>query len=338
MKKLLLAIGLWIATATGAMCQGTLPIALTQQVNINGQPLAGALLYTYVQGTVATPQTTYADSGLTVANPWPLQADQTGRLPMFYMATGSVHARLTDSTGLQVFDYPNMLVIGAAGGGGGGAAVDPTSVLATGDLKVKYGTGSLSGFVRANGLTIGSAVSGATERANADTQNLFVYLYNADPNLVVSGGRTSNALNDFNANKTITLPDWRGRAIAALGDMGNAATSVLTATFAGCNNGVTTLGSACGSQSQTLGTSNLPPYTPAGTITNGAITVTSNQQGVNSGATTLNNQASGTVGTFSQTLTATQAASTFTGNAQGGTSTPFSQIQPIMLATIYIKL
>ena len=81
----------------GAVAQGIIPVALAQQVNGNGQPLTGALLYTYVVGTVATPQNTYQDSGLSILNPWPLVADANGRIPMFYLANGAVHARLTDA-------------------------------------------------------------------------------------------------------------------------------------------------------------------------------------------------------------------------------------------------
>jgi hypothetical protein len=328
LRRLLCA--LFIAgIASPVMAQGVIPVALSQQMNINGTPLAGALLYTYVVGTVSTPQSTFQDSGLSITNPWPLQADQSGRIPMFYMANGSTHVRLTDSTGLVQFDYANMLVIGASSGGGGGGSVDPTTVLSSGDLKVKYGTGLLSGFVRANGLTIGSAVSGATERANADTQNLFIYLYGADPNLVVSGGRTGNALNDFNSNKTITLPDWRGRALAALDDMGNVAAGRLTATYFGTS--ATVLGASGGSQSQTLITGNLPPYTPNGSV---STSISGGSGVIISGS---NVAVGGTASGGS--LTTLSASSTFTGTAAiGQNSTPFSIIQPMMLATVYLKL
>src|SRR6185295_18945732 len=86
----------------------------------------------------------------------------------------------------------------------------------------RYGIGSLNGFVRANGSTIGSAFSGAIERANADCQALFEYLWNADTSLLVSGGRGANSLADWNGNKTITLPDMRGRVLAGMDTMGNA--------------------------------------------------------------------------------------------------------------------
>jgi hypothetical protein len=110
----------------------------------------------------------------------------------------------------------------------------------TGHMEMFYGTGILTGFVRCNGRTIGSAVSGATERSNADTSALFSYLWGADANLAVSGGRGASAAADFAANKTLTLPDCRGRTIAGLADMGNSAASWLTSTYFGAT--PTTLG------------------------------------------------------------------------------------------------
>src|SRR5947208_1688739 len=83
--------------------------------------------------------------------------------------------------------------------GGGGGTVDPTTIFQTGQIIPMYGTGVLTGFVRANGRTIGSATSGATERANADAQSLFQNLWGADANLAVSGGRGASAAADWAA-------------------------------------------------------------------------------------------------------------------------------------------
>ena len=188
---------------------GMIPLSMSQNVDINGQPLAGALLYIFQVGTVATPQNSYQDFGLTLVNPNPLQADQNGRFPAFYLADGQVHVRLTDSTGVVVFDYPDLQVLGpsSGGGGGGGGSVDPTSIASTGDFKFRPTSETLTGWVKANGQTIGSASSGATQRANADTQNLFVYLWSnfSNAKCPVSGGRGATALADFQANKTIRL-------------------------------------------------------------------------------------------------------------------------------------
>jgi hypothetical protein len=316
-----------------ASAQGTIPLAMAQQVDINGQPLAGCLLNFFVAGTVATPQNAFQDFGLTQPLPNPVTCDQTGRVPMFWLANGLIHIRLTDATGVVIIDTTMQVLGPSSGGGGGGGTVDPTTILATGDEKIRYGTGPLTGFVRENGLTIGSSVSGATERANADTQNLFVYLYGTDPNLVVSGGRTGNALNDFNANKTIALPDMRGRINAFLDDMGNTTAGRLAAPFFTTP---TTLGSAGGLQDMPgLATENLPPYTPKGTVSaespgGNFITgsLTPSAQGSGAGITVLSGAAQAQV-----TVTGS-----LTGTPQGGTSMPFSILPPIMLRTQYIKL
>jgi hypothetical protein len=203
---------------------GSLPgVPLSQQFSAAGKPLAGCLLYIYAANTT-TPQDSFVDQGLTVKNPWPLAGDASGRVPMFYLADGSVHVRLTDSGGVVQFDYPSMLVIGPSGGGGGGGGVDPTTVFATGDCIWLEQTGIRTGWVRDNGKTIGNAVSGASERANADCSNLFVYLWTNKSNTEcpVSGGRGASALADFNAGKTIQLPDKRGYMPGGDTAMGNA--------------------------------------------------------------------------------------------------------------------
>ncbi len=128
---------LWTAPALAA---GTLPLAMVQQVDINGRPIAGCLVSFFVAGTVATPQNSFSDFGLT-QNPNPiLQCDQAGRVPMFWLADGLVHVRLTDAAGVSIIDTTMQVLGPSSGGGGGGSTVDPTSIMATGDAKVRYGT------------------------------------------------------------------------------------------------------------------------------------------------------------------------------------------------------
>src|ERR1700730_11966611 len=88
-----------------ASAQGTLPIVLQQQMNFVGcsgvagpcgTPLSGGKLYFFYVGTVNTPQTSYQDTALSIANPSPLVLDSNGRVPPFYLANGAVHVRLTD--------------------------------------------------------------------------------------------------------------------------------------------------------------------------------------------------------------------------------------------------
>jgi hypothetical protein len=66
---------------------------------------------------------------------------------------------------------------------------------------------------------------------------------------------------------TFNLPDKTGRASV----MKEASASRLTSTYFGADS--TALGSTGGGESKALITANLPAYTPAGSITNGAITV-----------------------------------------------------------------
>jgi hypothetical protein len=241
-------------SAPAAWAQGTIPLSLVQQFNVNGQPLAGCLVYFYVAGTVATPQNSFQDFGLTQANPNPLTCDQSGRVPLFWLANGLIHVRLTDASGVVQLDT-TMQVLGpsSGGGGGGGGTIDPTTIFTTGDIKFRPTSETLSGWVKMNGLTIGSATSGATGRANADTQNLFVYLWSNCHLCTVGGGKGASGLADFNANKQITVPDWRARGPAGLDDMGNTAAGILQSkNVTSAGDGVTTPGATGGEAVHTL--------------------------------------------------------------------------------------
>jgi hypothetical protein len=313
---------------------GTINIALTQQLDEFGSPLSGGQLYLIQAGTVSTPQNGFQDTGLSIALPNPITLDAAGRIPQFFLADGQIKVRLQDKNGIVKFVQDNLLVIGPSAGGSSGGAVDPTTVMATGDLKVRYDTAIISGFVRCNGRTIGSASSGATEFADPTAQALFTHLWTKDPNLVVTPvGRGASAAADWAANKQIALPDWRGRAIAALDDMGNTAAGRLTATYLGT--GATTLGAAGGGQSVIVAQANLPNVNFAvsfGTIS----TSVSQNANVRNG---FNFAAGGTAGALDGA--ATISASTTIGSstaASGGSGTPHTLIQPTMLATVYLKL
>lgn len=261
MTKALRAIALIILGlfSQPAFSAGTIPVALVQQFDANGQPLIGCLLNLYVTGTVATPQLAYQDTALTQALPWPVPCDSNGRLPMFYVADGSIHPRLTDASGIVQFDYPSMLVIGPSGGSGGGGTVDPTTIASTGDTKFRPTSETLAGWVKLNGLTIGAAASGATGRANADTQALYTYLWTNCPDATcpVSTGRGATGLADFTANKTITLLDLRGRGLLGLCDMGSSDSGRLTGGLFVSGN-CTTAQSTVGQAAHTLLQAELP--------------------------------------------------------------------------------
>jgi len=256
---------------------GTINLALTQQFDMDGEPLSGGLLYFFAAGST-TPQNAFQDSGLTIAFPNPIVLDASGRVPMFYLAStagegnpsGQIKIRLADESGVTVVAADQLLIIGPAGGsGGGGAGVDPATIMATGDIKARYGTGPLDGFCRCNGLTIGKTGSGATERAADLCQALFEYLWQFQ-NAALDGstfGASANA--DWLAGKKLILPDLRGRVIAGMDDMGATAANRLTA--AGLGVVATVLANVGASQTTTLTTTQLPAHTHAqqGTFTSG---------------------------------------------------------------------
>lgn len=341
-RAALAAFALFTPVAALAQSAGTTPLSLVQQFSISGTPLAGCLVYFFVPGTVATPQQIYADFGLTQPLPNPLQCDQSGRVPLHWLPSGLTHIRLTDSSGVVQVDTTMQVLGPSSGGGGGGTTIDPTTILGTGDMKVKYGTGPLSGFVRANGLTIGSATSGATERANADTQNLFTDLWNTDPNLVVPGGRGATAAADWAANKQITLPDLRGRVPVALDDMGNSPAGRLTAANFGPN--VTTLGSA-GGGAATIAQNQLPNATLTAAVT----ASTSGKKYADYSPVSVSEASISGGGSFATLIfpigqnvnigdVSVSGAGTTSSINGGVTQQTFSEVTPAVLMTFYIKL
>lgn len=318
---------------------GTFPgTANTQQHDINGQPLANCLLTVYVGGTT-TLASTFQDIGLLIPTTNPLFADASGRIPLFFVADGTYGLRLTDQFGLQSnggFFYPQIPSLGASSSGGGGTPVDPTTVASTGDVKWRLEESTITGWVRINGRTIGNASSGASERANADTQALFIYIWStfADAICPVVGGRGSGALADFNAGKQITLLDGRARTIFGLDDMGNASLGGFTG-VAFTEGNATTGGSSGGVNSTTLSTPNLPPYTPSGSIAASG----SFQQGT---ITTFQGAANPFIvdlpSSVNPVTVGVAVTASFTGTAQGGSSTPIPEVPSMLLGTLFWKL
>jgi microcystin-dependent protein len=89
----------------------------------------------------------------------------------------------------------------------------------TGDVRLTMRATADAGWVMCNDGTIGDAGSGATARADTDTEDLFTLLWNnvADGFAPVSGGRGASAAADFAAGKTIGLTKMLGRALAVAG-------------------------------------------------------------------------------------------------------------------------
>lgn len=107
-----------------------------------------------------------------------------------------------------------------------GTAVVVVDTVPTGAIQGFARSTAPSGWIKANGQTIGNASSGATNRANADTEALFTVLWNDHDNTILpiqtSGGtattRGVSAAADFAANKRLPVPDYRAEFMRGLDD------------------------------------------------------------------------------------------------------------------------
>lgn len=307
----------------------------------NGAPYSGAKAYFFEAGTT-TPRTVYRDSDLGESHDHPVVANASGMFPAVFMPTGDCRLRITDAVGVTIWDVDGISTpaIGDSGGGGGGDT--PVELLArTGDYKFRHGTGSHSGWVRAAGRTIGNASSGAAERANADCEALFLYLWGADSTLVVSGGRGANAASDWAAAKTIALPDMRLRGLIGMASMGSTASTIIGAgLFDGGENG-DVLGATVGAGSVNLSISQLPVHTHTASFSGTAVPPHTHSFGVayeGSGVGSNGGYAlpSGTGGTTTSAGGHTPAGTVSVENAGSGEA--HTNVQPSAVATCYLKL
>jgi microcystin-dependent protein len=325
---------------------GTINLSLTQQLDEFGEPLSGGALYIIQAGTVATPQNAYQDTNLTIALPNPIPLDAAGRIPQFFLADGQIKVRLQDRYGVVKFVADNLLVIGPSTttGGGGGGGVDPSTVLSTGDIKVRYDTAILTGFVRCNGLTIGNTLSSATELADPTAQALFQFLWTIDSTLVVApGGRGATAVADWNANKTIALPDFRGRPPVGLSGMGNSDSNrFVGVTFA--HGTALVLGSYGGANQKTILNANMPTHSHvinlrdpghAHSYTLASAAYTSAGGGT---SVAVNLSTASTTSSATGITIGTNAGINDNTTTSVGSSTAMDWSTPFMLITVYIKL
>jgi len=136
-----------------------------------------------------------------------------------------------------------------------GAAVWTVAGSEVGDISYSMKTSKVGWFLL-RGQTIGSAASGATS-ASAKNAALYTVLWTncADTECAVSTGRGGSAAIDFAANKTLTIPDARGRDLRGKDNMGGSSANTNTHAQGDL------LAGKEGAETHTLVTSEMPEHT-----------------------------------------------------------------------------
>jgi microcystin-dependent protein len=226
-----------------------------------------------------------------------------------------------------------------------------TSPFPVGSILEYEGATLPSGWLWANGLTIGNASSGGTARANADCETYFTQIWNSFSNTVrplyTSAGapvaRGASAAADWAANRRITIADRRGTVAAGKDDMGGAAAAGRLTSVNGTPFG-SNLGAIDGEQAHTLITAETPVHAhDSGSLaaaSNGAHTHT---VGTNSGSggtipNTVPGNGGSTPGTGVTTSSAGAHTHTISGNTgSSGSGSSHNNVQPSNVANFIVK-
>lgn len=235
-------------------------ISLTPVFDNNGALVRNARIYFYKVDTL-DPITVYQDQELGAPHPQPILTAGSGRIPPIYVGSEPYRVRIFDNANQLIEDIPWLPGATESTDEGGGGEAD--TAIVTGDVIWAFSNGGVrAGWVRLNGGEIGNTLSGATERANDDAHDLFVWLWGQDTGntLTVLPTKGASGESDWLANKRLVLPDGANMVLGGISTMGRPARDLFTGvTFAlGTSAAV---GARLGTATHVLTTPQLPVHT-----------------------------------------------------------------------------
>lgn len=308
-------LSLLLAVPTQVFGQAALlPNGVQQFFDNNGNPLTSGTVDTYIAGT-STHKLTWKNSTETIVNTNPIVLDGGGKAIIY--GSGNYRQVVKDRNGNLIWD-----AVTAPGGpstdptliGDGnvvGTILPWAGINAPSQYAFAYGQElSRTTYAQLLGVitvtqTVTCTVGSPVLSAMSDTTQIPVGA--VIENICVAPGSTvssktassvtlnnnssisTNVSTQFflygngNGSTTFNLPDLRGQVIAGRNNMGGTASSRLISANYGTNPDAT--GASGGSQTKTLALTNLPAYTPTGTITSLFIGNAATPSGTNSAPT-----------------------------------------------------
>lgn len=372
-----MVLGLVIPTLALGDTATLLPNAKQQYVDDAGNPVASGKVDYYVPGT-STRKTVWQDAAETTPQTNPVILDAAGRPQPAGQTYGSgcYRQKVTDINLLTVWDAVTCSTGGGSSGGGGSTVGDgnfvgtilawngitaPTNYVFTNGQEISrttysqylatstvilsvictFGTNVLSGIADTQNIRVGAPVEATCIPPNSTVTAVSSASVTVSLPASISTAVTATFFPNGNGNgsTTFNVPDLRNLVVAGRGNMGGTTPrGLLTSQFFG-SQGPNAMGSTGGQQSVQIAVSNLPPYTPTGTITNGVITVTNADPGLKSVRVASGTVGSGSAGLLGdQTYTVVQLPSTFLGDPQGGTQIATPNVTPTFITNYIIKV
>lgn len=372
--KYFLALSLSLFSASYAYAQATLlPNAKQAFLDSAGNPLAGGTVTFYIPNTT-TLKTTWQNTDKSILNTNPVILDSGGRAIIY--GDGAYRQLVKDRNGNIVWDQLTASTAGGGGGGsvvvdgnpigavliwsgftpptnyvfGYGQAVSRTSfasylnvITQFSTLSCNVGSPVLTSISDTTQLPLGAKIESTCAQAGSYIISKTFNTVTMNANSMASTSAPARFFPYGNGDgvTTFNVPDYRGRAVVGRDNMGNSPASRLVPTYYGTD--AASIGAGGGTQAVALSAAMMAPYNPSVTINDpghahaapGGLPFVVQQ--VNGNAYLLLPGSPNSTSLRGATDSATTGiTASIPGN--GGSSTPFSVVQPSITANYIVKI